>query len=134
MWVGGVVMLAAVLWQRHRRGNELRALQLAVRFSVLATLAVVVVGLAGGVLSVIVLDSPSELWATQWGRTLMAKTALVVAAGAAGAYNHRVLIPQLQSPAGDAALDHRFRLIITGEAAALIGVLIATALLMGAAS
>ena len=134
VWAGGVLMLAAVLWRRHRHGRELRALQLSIRFSVAATIALVVVGVAGTALTVIVLDSPSELWATDWGRTLIAKTLFVAAAAAAGGYNHHVLIPQLQDTPDDPVLAHRFRAIVTGEALALAAVLASTALLMGAAS
>lgn len=134
IWAGGVFMLATILWRRHRQGRQLRALQLAIRFSVVATLALVAVGIAGLVLTVIVLDSPSELWATEWGRTLIAKTLFVGVAAAAGAYNHNVLIPQLQYSPDDPVLADRFRVIVTGEAIALVAVLAATALLMGAAS
>ena len=134
IWAGGVLMLTAVLWRRHRHGRQLRALQLAIRFSVVATLALVAVGVAGVALTVIVLDSPSELWATEWGRTLIAKTLFVAAAAAAGGYNHQVLIPQLQATPDDPVLAHRFRTIVTGEALALMAVVVATALLMGAAS
>lgn len=134
VWVGGVLMLTSILWRRHRQGRELRALQLAVRFSVVATLALVAVGAAGLVLTVIVLDSPSELWATEWGRLLLLKTVFVGAAGVAGGYNHRVLIPQMGSAPDDAALTSQFRTVVTGEAIALVAVLVVTALLMGAAS
>ena len=134
VWAGGVLMLTAVLWRRHRHGREVRALQLAVRFSVVATLALVAVGVAGAVLAAIVLDSPSQLWATDWGRTLLAKTLFVGVAGAAGGYNHHVVIPQLQNTPDDPALARRFRTVVTGEAVALAAVLVATALLMGAAS
>lgn len=134
IWAGGVLMLTAVLWRRHRHGRELRALQLAIRFSVVATLALVAVGVAGAALTVIVLDSHSELWETEWGRTLIAKILFVAAAGAAGGYNHKVLIPQLQDAPDDPVLAQRFRMIATGEALALTAVLVATALLMGAAS
>ena len=134
VWAGGVLVLAAVLWRRHRSGRELRALQLGLRFSVVATVALVAVGVAGIALTVIVLDSPSELWATEWGRTLLAKTFFVATAAAAGGYNHRVLIPRLERSPDDPVLGHRFRMVITGEAAALVAVLVATAFLMGAAS
>jgi copper transport protein len=134
VWAGGVFVLVAVLWRRHRQGRELRALQLAVRFSVIATLALVAVGAAGAVLTVIVLDTFSELWTTEWGRTLLVKTAFVALAAAAGGYNHKVLIPQLHRASDNPALSRRFQTIVTAEAAALIAVLIATALLMGAAS
>ena len=133
VWAGGVLMLVAVLWRRHRHGRELRA-QLAVRFSVVATVALVAVGLAGLALTVIVLDSPSELWATEWGRTLLVKTLLVGAAACAGGYNHKVLIPAMERAGDHPDLAHRFRLVVSAEAVALVGVVVATALLMGAAS
>jgi copper transport protein len=134
IWAGGVLMLAAVLWHRHREGRELRARQLAMRFSVVATAALVAVGLAGVVLAIIVLDSPSELWSTDWGRILIAKTTFVGIAAVAGGYNHKVLIPALETAPDDADLSLRFRNVITGEAVALVAVAVATALLMGAAS
>ena len=134
VWAGGVLMLAAVLWRRHSEGREVRALQLAVRFSVVATLALAAVGVAGVVLTVVILDAPSELWTTDWGRTLIVKTVFVGLAAAAGAYNHKVLIPQMHQAGDDPTITRRFRTIVTGEAAALAAVLVATALLVGAAS
>lgn len=134
VWAGGVLMLVAVLWRRHRRGHAPRSLQLAVRFSVVATLALVAVGIAGLALTVIVLDSPSELWATEWGRTLLIKTVLVAVAACAGGYNHKVLIPAMERAGDHPDLARRFRLVVSAEAVALVGVVIATALLMGAAS
>lgn len=134
IWAGGLLMLATVLWRRHRQGRELRALQLAVRFSVVASMALVAVGLAGVVLTVIVLDSASELWATDWGRLLLVKTLFVAIAGVAGAYNHKVLIPQLSRAPDDPDLSSQFRTVISLEALALVAVMVITALLVGAAS
>jgi hypothetical protein len=134
VWAGGVLMLASVLWRRHRQGRELRALQLALRFSVVATMALVAVGVAGLALTVIILDSPSELWATEWGRLLMLKTVFVAGAAAAGAYNHHVLIPEMNRAPDDPSLSSQFRNVVAGEAAALVAVLVVTAFLMGAAS
>jgi copper transport protein len=134
VWAGGVIMLATTLWRRRRQGRELRALELAVRFSVLATVALVAVGLAGLVLTVIIVDSPAELWTTEWGRLLIAKTAFVAIAAAAGGYNHMILIPEMLRFPNDNTLAQRFRAIVAGEAAALLAVLGITALLMGAAS
>lgn len=134
VWAGGVIMLAATLWLRHREGRDLRARQLAMRFSVVATVALVVVGLAGVILTIIVLDSPSELWTTEWGRVLIVKTVFVGVAAAAGGYNHKILIPLMDAAPDNAELSRRFRNVVTGEAAALVAVSIATAFLMGAAS
>lgn len=127
-------MLAVVLWRRHRHGRRLRALHLALRFSVVATAALVAVAVAGLALTVIVLDAPSGLWSTQWGRTLMVKTVLVAFAAAGGAYNHRVLIPELSTAPDDPVLVARFRTVVTFEAVALAAAVAATAVLMGAAS
>ncbi len=134
IWAGGLFVLGAILWRRHRHGRELRALQLALRFSVVATLALVVVGIAGLGLSVAVLDEPSELWTTEWGRTLVLKTLFVGVAASAGAFNHKVVIPQLVHEPDDPDMARRFRSIVTFEAVALGAVVVATAALMGAAS
>lgn len=134
IWAGGVLMLAYVLWRRHRGGRGLQARELAVRFSVIATIAIVVVGLAGVLLAVIILDSPSEIWETAWGRVLIAKTVLVAVAAAAGGYNHRVLVPLLDANPDDHDVSDRFRRVVGAEALVLIAVAAATALLMGAAS
>ncbi len=134
IWAGGVIMLASVLWRRHRRGHDLRALQLAVRFSVVASAALAVVGLAGMVLAVIVLDSPAELWQTPWGRLLIAKTLLVAVAVAGGGYNHLVLIPKLDIASDDQAVSTEFRIAVTIEGAILAIVVVITAFLVAAAS
>jgi copper transport protein len=131
VWVGGVVMLVAVLWRRTRQQRPLRSLQLAVRFSVVATIALAAVAIAGLVLAVIILDGVSELWTTPWGRLLMLKTGLVGFAACGGAYNHKVLIPELGE---DETLSPKFRTAVTLEAIALGLVLVVTAFLVGAAS
>ena len=110
IWAGGLVTLTLVIWRRHRRGDDSRALQLAVRFSVVAALALVVAGVAGSVLTVVILDSVSDLWTTTWGQVLILKTLLVAVAGAAGFYNHRVLIPKMAAAeTGDEEAEHEFR-------------------------
>lgn len=134
VWGGGLLMLAHVLWRRHRMGVPVRALQLAVRFSVVAAAAFVVAGAAGLVLSVIILDSVSDLWSTPWGRLLLAKVGVVAAAGAAGAYNHGVLIPQMLAAPEDPDLTSTFRRAVTIEAAAMGVIVIITALLVVSAS
>lgn len=134
VWAGGLTVLAATMWRRHRQGRELRALQLAARFSIVAGAALVVVGAAGIVLTVIVLDSPSGLWSTPWGRLLMAKVATVLVAGSVGAYNHTVLMPELFAKPDSPELDRWFKGVVTGEAVALALVLLLTSFLVVAAS
>ncbi len=134
VWTGGLIMLALVLWRRNRLDRELRALQLALRFSVVAAIALAFVGGAGLLLTFIVLDSPQELWSTPWGRLLMLKTAVVALAAGMGAYNHRVLIPQLSRDVNNVELDREFRRTVTGEALVLLFATAATAFLVSAAS
>lgn len=135
IWAGGLVMLAQVIWRRHRRGDDSRALQLAVRFSVVAALALVAAGIAGSVLAVIILDNVSDLWATTWGRVLILKTMLVGLAGAAGLYNHRVLIPKMAAAeAGNGEAEVEFRRAVTFEGLVIISVVVATAVLVAASS
>lgn len=133
-WAGGVAMLALVLARRNRNNVATRSLQLAVRFSVVATVALVAAGIAGVVLSVMILDSPSQLWSTPWGQLLMLKVALVAIAAAGGAYNHRVIVPELERSPNDAEVAHRFRSVVTLEAVALVAVTITTALLIGSSA
>ncbi|MEL7206802.1 MAG: CopD family protein, partial [Actinomycetota bacterium] len=104
------------------------------RFSVVATVALVVVGLAGVTLSVIILDGPGELVSTSWGRLLMIKAALVAIVAAAGGYNHLVLLPRLEVRPDDRALASHFRRVAAGEALLLLVVVGLTAWLVGAAS
>lgn len=134
VWVGGVAMAAVVLWRRHRDGRDLRAFQLALRFSVVASIALVVVGVAGLALTVTILDTPSELWSTPWGRLLLAKTSLVGVAAAMGGFNHTVLIPLLSEQPASEPLGHRFRRAVAVEAVVLGAVVAVTAFLVGAAS
>ena len=135
VWAGGLVMLAQVIWRRHRRGDDSRALELAVRFSVVAAIALAAAGIAGTALTFIIIDSISEIWSTSWGQLLMAKTVLVALAGLAGLYNHRVLIPKLAG-GGEAAAkaEGEFRRAVSIEGAIIGSVVVATALLVAASS
>ena len=130
-WAGGVAMLVIVIARRNRNNVATRSLQLAVRFSVVATVALVAAGMAGFVLSVVILDSPSQLWSTPWGQLLLVKVAVVAVAAAGGAYNHQVIVPDLDRSPDDDAVANRFRTVVTLEAVALVAVTITTALLIG---
>lgn len=135
VWVGGVAMLAWVLWQRRQRDEPLGAGVLGLRFSSVAAYALAATGVAGLALAVLVLDAPSALWTTAWGRTLLAKLAFVGLAAAMGAYNHRVIVPALaDSDDEGASTPGRFRRRVTGEAAVLAGAVVMAALLVGSAA
>jgi copper transport protein len=133
-WAGGVTMLALVIARRHRRGADTRALQLAVRFSVVATIGLIAAAAAGMALTVVILDSVSEIWSTPWGRLLIAKVLLVCVVAAGGGYNHRIVIPALERRPDDEAVAHRFRTIVTFEAVGLVIVTVLTAILISTSS
>lgn len=134
IWVGGVVLMAAVIWKRSRAGRATRAAELAVRFSPIATLSLVAVALAGVLMTVFVMDSFGELTGTEWGQILLLKVAAVGLAAVGGAYNHFRLVPALDAdPDGPELLD-RLRATVTAEAILLVFVVIVTAVLVAAAS
>ena len=134
IWVGGIVMMAIVVWRRSRAGRPTGAAELALRFSPLATVSLVAVGTAGLVMTVMVMDSIGELTGTEWGQILLLKVAAVGLAGVGGAYNHFRLIPALDADPDDPALLDRVRSTITAEAILLVFVVIVTAALVAAAS
>lgn len=134
IWVGGIVMMAIVVWRRSRAGRPTGAAELALRFSPLATVSLVAVGTAGLVMTVMVMDSLGELTGTEWGQILLLKVAAVGLAGVGGAYNHFRLIPALDADPDDPALLDRVRSTITAEAILLVFVVIVTAALVAAAS
>lgn len=94
-WVGGVVSMGLLLRARHRNGHDLDAALMAARFSVVAALSVTVVGVAGVVLAVGILDRPEQLWQSTWGLLLLAKVGVVLVVAVIGTYNHFRVVPRL---------------------------------------
>ena len=134
VWLGGVVAMAIVLWTRHRSGVASRAVEMVVRFSGIATIALGAVIGAGGIMAILVLDSVGELFSTQWGQMLLLKSAAAGLAMLGGAYNHFVLLPALETDPDDDVLAERLRSTITSEAMMLVFVVVVTASLVSAAS
>ncbi len=134
VWVGGVIAMSIVLWTRHRRHRPTGTLELLVRFSAVASVALGAVVVAGLVMAVSILDGFGELTSTQWGQTLLLKSAAAGLAMLVGAYNHYRLLPALERNPDDAALHHSVRSTVTAEAIMLGFVVIVTAWLVAAAS
>lgn len=83
VWLGGVVALAVIA--ATRRGGvraELKA------FTPVATAAVIALTVAGVVMAFFVLDSPSQLTSSPWGRRLLVKVVAVAIALGLG-WHHR---------------------------------------------
>jgi len=133
-WVGGVAMLATVLGGRRRRGESLDAARLVIPFSTVAAASVVLVGLAGGVLALSIVDSFGEFFSTAWGRTLLLKLGLVATAGAIGGYNHRMIVPLLKLEVDHHLASENISRVVRVELAILLGAAVVTAVLVGLAS
>lgn len=134
VWLGGVVAMAVVLWSRHRSGVAPRALEMVVRFSGIATIALGAVIAAGGIMAFLVLDSVGELFSTQWGQVLLLKSAAAGLVMLGGAYNHFRLLPALEAGPDDPTLITHLRSAVTSEAIMLGFVIVVTASLVAAAS
>lgn len=134
IWSGGLMAMTVVLTSRRGRGEPLRALDLAVGFSVPAAVGAVGAGLAGTVLTILIVNDWASLAFSPWGRLLMAKVVLVIGCGAAGAYNHFVLIPALRSRPEHEPLTNRFRRSVRVEAVGMVLVIAITALLTGSST
>ena len=133
IWAGGVIAMAAIMWRRRRNGRPTGALDLVVRFSSVATVAIGAVVAAGVVMAFLIADSFSDLTGTEWGQTLLLKTAAASVAMAFGAWNHFRLLPALEARPDDAALQHTARSTVTAEAIVLVFVVATTASLVAAA-
>lgn len=132
VWVGGVVALFLMMLRR-RRGLETAPMAPSiVRFSTVATLAIISVAAAGVGMSFLIVDSLGDYFTTDWGRWLLIKIGLVAGAAAIGAYNHYVVTPALAADPGDRSMLARVRWTISAEAALLLAVTLVTVLLAGA--
>ncbi|MGB5951672.1 MAG: CopD family protein [Ornithinimicrobium sp.] len=137
IWVGGVVMIGMLLRHRRRHGHPLNAAEIGARFSVLAAASVTVVGLAGIVLAITILDRPQQLWQSSWGLFLLAKVAVVAVVAAIGAYNHFRVVPALAAPARHenptSSASELLRRSATHETGIMLVIVLLTAWLVAAA-
>jgi copper transport protein len=128
VWAGGVVLLACLLLVRARAGVPTGAGELAVRFSVPASAAAAGVAAAGAVMVLLIIDRPSDLLTTPWGRVMAVKLALVGVVALLGYANNRYAVPAL-----DAWQPHTARMLrrtVAVEATVMVVVLLVTAVLV----
>jgi copper transport protein len=138
-WVGGVFALARVFAYRARRSLPVQPALLTVRFSVLATVALILVMVTGVIQAIMVLDSIGQLTGSTWGRVLLIKTAVVAVLAILGGYNQFRLVPALKSQLTSATRElesasdqyaRSLRLTLSVEAGLFIVVIALTALLV----
>ena len=90
------------------------------RFSSVATGALACVAVAGGVMTLLIIDDVDDLTDTVWGRRLTVKLIGVGVATLIGAYHHVVTVPRLAAPEGAGAIElARARTTLVLEALAL---------------
>ena len=129
VWFGGIVALVVVAVMRHRTGTSIT--DLVVRFSSVATGALVAVAVAGGAMTLLIIDDVDDLTDTVWGRRLTVKLIGVGAATLLGAFHHFVTVPRLAAPEGASTIElARARTTLVLEALALAFVVVATAMLV----
>lgn len=134
VWAGGIVALLVVVMWRRRSADRRPAGAMVVQFSAIATLALLVVALAGAAMSLMIVDSASDYVDTEWGRRLIVKVVAVAVAGAIGGYNQWVIVPRLAVDAGDPAMTRRVAATLAIEAAVLALVAVLTVLLVTAST
>ena len=98
-WVGGILALVVLMAEGRRRRVGGPTPATLIRFSRLATWALVVVTAAGVTMMLMIADSIDDLTGTPWGRRLIVKTVAVGAATLLAGYNHFALVPRLRTEA-----------------------------------
>jgi len=131
--VGVVAVVAAPVFDGHTVTEGSRPLT-AIADAVHVAASAVWAGGAGVALTASILDSPAQLWSSDWGRVLMAKSLLVMVAAVMGAYHHWVVLPAMEAAPDNAELVQRFRSTVAVEAVIFVGVVGVTAGLIGAAT
>jgi copper transport protein len=130
VWLGGVIVLGDLAIQRRRRSVPTRLAESAIRFSRVATVALIAVAAAGSGLLWSILENPGDLPSRAWGRLLLGKIVLVAVAAGIGAFNHYRVVPRLdRDPEQIATLSRTLR----AESIILVLVAIVTAALVVAA-
>lgn len=124
IWVGGLVMLAVVVWPRAK---ELRRSAF-LRFSRVATVCIAAILVAGVYLSVLRLPQLNDLWTRGYGQVLLVKVGLVLVALVWGAVHHFVARPALER--GDDGILQRLPRSLVGESLVGITILLLAAVLV----
>ncbi len=116
LWVGGLVglaILAGVARPLSRSSREAVFRACAVRFSKLAVPLAVVLAIAGAYLAVRELPSPSALFTSRYGITLLGKSLVAIVALALGGYHHRWVVPRIVAGAPVAGIRRTLALEVS---------------------
>lgn len=132
IWLGGLGLLAVVLWQWRRQPVDAALLRLVVgRFSAVATLAVFVLCCTGLFSTLVHLQSWALLWETTYGRVLLLKIGLVLVTLAFALRNHRLVHPAgARAAAWPAQHYPQFARQVWGESGVALGLMVVVAILV----
>ena len=125
LWAGGLVALALIVWPLAPALRRTAFLG----FSRLATVLVGVLVVAGTYLSILRLPTVSDLWSSNYGRTLLIKLAIVSVALGWGALHHFVVRPRLER----GEMHRGLRRSLLGESTIAVAVLLVAAVLVNSA-
>lgn len=130
-WFAGLILLALTLRHRRVAGDAEGAARIVQRFSTFAVVSVAALFASGVAMAFIEISSWRGLFTHEYGQTLLVKSGLVLAVLLVAAYNRWELIPRIREVhAHPASFWGRLRTTIGVEAAMLLIVLLATALLV----
>jgi copper transport protein len=130
VWFGGLVAILVVSFVRRRTGSDEPMGAMLVRFSSIATIALVVVAIVGVSMSLMIVDGFGDYVDTAWGRRLIVKVLAVAAAAVFGGYNHFRLVPRLDANPGDDDVTRRVNATLAIELLILTFVVVVTAYLV----
>jgi copper transport protein len=126
LWIGGLVILAAVVWPLMPDARRTTFLA----FSRLATVCVAVLLLAGVYLAILRLPQLSDLWSTGYGQVLLVKISLVCLALAWGGMHRLIAVPAVAE--GRNGIAGRLQRSLIGESIVGMTVLLVAAILVNA--
>ncbi|SEQ82721.1 copper resistance CopC/CopD family protein [Microlunatus flavus] len=130
VWFGGLLGLVLHLRRSRRTGTDpVEVAAVVVRFSALAGVLVVLLGISGAAMGVLVLDAPRSLWATTYGRALATKLAVVGVVAVLAVWNKVHLLRVVGRRPDDESRWRRLRSAVVDEAVLLVVVLAVTGLL-----
>jgi copper transport protein len=131
MWFGGVIGLVLFLRATKKAGAPAEeAAGVVSRFSTLAGLLVVALGVTGVILAVLILGSVPALFETDYGRTLLVKLAFVGVIAVLAWWNKVYLVPAVRRVQPSQDQWRRLTGAVRDEAALLVAVVCVTALLV----
>lgn len=128
-WVGGIIGLLRYLVSASPTTSAYHAIIVVNRFSTLALGSVLLLTISGGLMSLLILESPADLVATGHGKTLLVKLGLIGVVILLAAWNRIRLLPALEKHEADTDRWTSLHRILRYEATVLIGVLVISGLL-----